>query len=226
MTPHLRLAADPSGPPAQAGPIRVLLADDRDTFRHSLRLVLAGEEGVEVVGEAGDIATVVRDVRKHLPNVVVLDLQLPDGSSLDAIRSLREHSPDTELVVLTMQASPAFARQVLDAGAAAFVLKEHADSDLPLAVRAAARGTEFVSPGVEPRLRAMRRAGGDDGLTPREVEVLQLTALGHTGAEISALLSVSRRTVEAHRARIYGKLGLTTRAELVRYALGRKLISV
>jgi two-component system, NarL family, response regulator NreC len=227
MPGHLRLASDSGqdGAQADSATIRVLLADDRDAVRHTLRLVLDGEDGVEVVAEAGDIDSVIRHLGHHLPTVVVLDLQMPSGSSVETIRTLRERSPTTELVVMTMQASPAFARQVLDAGAAAFVLKEHADVDLPVAVRAAARGEEFVSPRVEPRLRALRRAVGGDGLTQREVEVLQLTALGHTGGEIAVLLKVSRRTVEAHRARIYAKVGLSSRAELVRYALGRKLIS-
>jgi two-component system, NarL family, response regulator NreC len=201
-----------------------VLADDRSAVRRSLRMLLDGEDDVRVVAEAGDIATVQLAVQGETPQVLVLDLQMPNGSSIEMIRSMREQAPSTEVVVLTMEASPVFAQQALDAGAIGFVLKEHADLDLSEAVRCAATGEEYVSPQVAAGLEALRSAKGNDGLSPREIEVLRLTALGYTGAEIAAKLHLSRRTVESHRATIHRKLGLVSRAELVRYALARQLI--
>src|SRR5665213_1093892 len=125
---------------------------------------------------------------------------------------------------MTMQDSPAFAQRAFAAGAIGFVVKELADEELPQAVRAAARGEEYVSPRMAARLDALHQALTEDKLTAREVEVLRLIALGYTSVEIARKLHLSPRTVETHRARIHGKLGLTTRAELVRYALGRGLL--
>ncbi len=228
MMPHLHLAPPPAGaapsPRPEPPPIRVVLADDHAVVRRSLRLLLDGEEGVEVVAEAGDLSAVARHVHSHLPHVLVLDLQMPNGSSIELLRRLRAQAPDTEVVVLTMQQNPAFAQQAIDAGAVGFVLKEQADVELPAAVRRAARGEEYISPRVAAALDALRRAIGDDGLSPRDTEVLRLIALGHTSAEIARMLHLSRRTVETRRARIHQKLGLRTRAELVGYALERHLI--
>jgi two-component system, NarL family, response regulator NreC len=177
-----------------------------------------------VIAEAGDISAVLRHVPVHLPHVLVIDLRLPNGSSIDAIRRLRDQVPGTEVVVLTMEESPAFAQQALDAGAVGFVLKDKADTELPTAIRRAAGGEEYISPRVAAGLEALRKGVSGDGLSPRETEILRLIALGHTSAEIAGKLSLSRRTVETHRARIHRKLGLATRAQLVSYALGRQLI--
>lgn len=221
-THHLRLAA---GAPRGQHAVRVVIADDRSMVRRSLRLLLEGEDGIGVVAETGDIASVLHHVHGHEPHVLVLDLQMPNGSSIEMIRRLRAQAPRTEIVVLTMEASPVFARRALEAGARGYVLKEHAAHDVVEAVRAAARAHEFVSPRVAAGLAALRRASADDGLTPREVEVLRLTALGYTGEEIARRLHLSRRTIESHRATIHRKLGLAGRAELVSYALARRLIS-
>jgi two-component system response regulator NreC len=147
---HLRLArdeADSAWKQQTARPIRVVLADDHAMMRRSLRLLLEGEADLEVIAEAGDLETVMRHVREHRPRVLALDLGMPNGSSIDAIRRLRQEVPGMEIVVLTMEESPVFARQALDAGAIGFVLKEMADEDLPEAVRRAARGLHYVSPG-------------------------------------------------------------------------------
>jgi|ERR1035441_1882118 two-component system response regulator NreC len=227
MSHHLRLApALPEtdlGPSVQS-PIRVVLAEDHALMRRSLRALLESEEDVDVVGEAGALASAVHRVQSEKPNVLVLDLRMPDGSSVATIGKLREQAPDTQVVVLSMNDSPVFGQQALASGAVGFVLKEHADSELPQAVRAAALGAEYISPRVAPRLEALRRSLADDDLTSREVEVLRLIALGHTSVEIAAKLHISPRTVESHRARIHNKLGLATRAELVRNALGRGLL--
>ena len=214
-----------SGPsPKQS--IRVVLADDHALMRRGLRLLLDSEEGVDVIAEACDLKAVMRHVHGHLPHVLVLDLSMPNGSSIEAIRGLREDVPGTEIVVLTMEDSPAFAEQALSAGAIGFVLKDFAETELAQAVRSAARGERYLSPRVTARLEAMRRAVGDDELTPRETEVLRLIALGNTIAEVARKLHLSRRNVESHRSRMHRKLGMSTRAELVSYALGRGLLAV
>lgn len=227
MAPHLHLATAPLdqvGSVRPEMPIQVIIADDHAGVRRSLRLLLAHEEDVRVIAEAADLSTVARKVQHHVPHVLVLDLQMPNGSSIETIRTLRERIPETEIVVLTMDISPAFAQAALSAGAAGFVLKDRSDSELPQAIRAAASGDEFVSPQVEPGLEALRRATSGDGLSPREVEILRLIALGHTSAEIAHRLHLSRRTVETHRAHIHQKLAMRTRAELVQYALRRGLL--
>lgn len=224
---HLYLAAGAPGAgrlARPAFPIRVVLADDHAVVRRNLRLLLDGEEDVEVVAEAADLSTVARHVHGHVPHVLVLDLQMPNGSSIETIRWLRDQVPETEIVVLTMEESPLFAQRALDVGAVGFVLKDRADSELPAAVRKAAAGVEYISPRVAAGLDALRHSVSGDGLSPRETEILRLIALGYTSAEIAAKLHLSRRTVETHRARIHRKLGMGTRAELVRHALGRHLI--
>jgi two-component system response regulator NreC len=227
MQAHSHLAVVGSGGEPSAGaslPIRVVLADAHAVMRRSLRRLLDGQQDFEVVAEAADLPTVVSHVHGHLPDVLVLDRQMTNGSSLDVIRNLRAKVPETEIVVLTMEASALFAERAIEADAVGFVLKDRADIELPAAVRTAARGGEFVSPEVVAGLDALRRAVSGDGLSPRETEVLRLIAFGHTNAEIAAKLHLSRRTVETHRAHIQRKLGLATRAELVRYALRRRLI--
>ncbi len=221
MVAHLHLAEPPTQVPV---PIRVVLADDHTLMRRSLRLLLDGEDDVEVVAEAFDLATVVSHVGRHRPNVLVADLRLPTGSSIDVIRKLRAQAPNTEVVVLTMDESPLFAQHAMDAGAIGYVLKDRADSELVTAIRCAANGAEYVSARVATGLDALRKAVDRDSLTPREIEVVRLVALGLTSAEIAVKLRLSRRTVETHRARIFDKLGLSTRAELVRFALRRRLI--
>ncbi len=215
----LRLA-----PAAVGSEIRLVLADDHHLVRRNLRLLLEGEDGIAVVGEAGDLSTAIRHVRGHAPHVLLLDLRMPGGSSIEAIRRLRAEAPETEIVVVTMEDNPVFARQALDAGAVGYVLKDHADGELSQAVRLAAGGDEYVSPRVAARLDAVRRAVEVDGLSPRETEVLRLIALGFTSGEIAEDLHLSSRTVETHRRRIHHKLGLGKRSELVRYAMKRNLI--
>ncbi len=227
MPGHLQLASAEPGAgrlPRPAFPIQVLLADDHAVVRRTLRLLLDGEDGVEVIAEAADLSTVARHVHGHAPHVLVLDLQMPNGSSVETIGRLRDKVPETEIVVLTMEASPLFAQQALDAGAVGFVLKDRADSELAAAVRQAAVGGEYVSPLVAAGLDALRLEARGNGLSPRETEILRQIALGHTSAEIAAKLHLSRRTVETHRTRIHRKLGMRTRAELVRHALARHLI--
>jgi len=226
MPAHLHLAhpVGTEGQSERATPITVVLADDHAVARRSLRRLLDTAVGVNVIAEASDISTAAQQVHTQLPRVLVLDRRLPNGSCLESIVRLRAEVPRTEVVVLTMEESPLFAQQALDAGAIGFVLKDRADSELLDAIQCAARGEEYVSARVAAGLEVLRRAVDADGLSPREVEVLRLIALGHTSVEIAAKLQLSRRTVETHRARILHKLGLRTRADLVQFALRRRLI--
>ncbi len=207
--------------------ITLVLADDHAVVRSGLRIVLESDGRFAVLGEAGDLRGTVETVLRTRPQVLVLDLNLGGESGLDAIRELRATAPDTQIVVLTMHREPAFARAALQAGALGYVLKDAADRELIEALLLAAR----TQPHVAPQLR--RALSGDapdhspappDHLSPRELEVLSMIALGHTNPEIAAALSLSVRTVESHRAHVQQKLGITSRAELVEYARQRGLV--
>jgi len=206
--------------------VTIVIADDHQVVRAGLRLLLEAEEGFQVVGEAGDIATTERRVSAHRPRVLILDLNMPGEPSLPAIPRLREGAPDTQIVVLTMQNDPAFAREALRAGALGYVLKEAADTELVQAVRMAAEGRTYLNPELGARLAAEPPAppGPPDDLSSRELEVLRLIALGHTNGEIAQSLFLSVRTVESHRAHIQQKTGRTTRADLVAYAREHDLL--
>ena len=203
-----------------------MLADDHAVVRSGLRLLLDTEAGMRVLAEAGTVDDALRMTRAHRPDVLVLDLNMPGGpgtSSLDAMPDLVRDSPSTAVVVLTMQADPEFARRALSSGAAAYVLKESADTELIEAVRLAAVGESYLNPRLGAQLAAAPATPPDD-LSPRELEILRLIALGHTNGDIAEQLYLSVRTVESHRAHIQQKLRLTTRAELVRHALDRGLL--
>ena len=208
------------------GSITIILADDHQVVRAGLRMLLQAEEGFEVVAEAGDVPTTERRVAAYHPRVLILDLNMPGESSLSAIPRLRQSAPDTQIVVLTMQNDPAFARDALRGGAIGYVLKEAADSELVQAVRLAAEGRTYLNPELGARLAAAPEVanGPPDDLSAREIEVLRLIALGYTNTEIAAHLYLSVRTVESHRAHIQQKTGRTTRAALVAYAHEHELV--
>jgi two-component system response regulator NreC len=230
MSPSTMSSSDSSPPPVQeidgAAAISVVLADDHQVVRSGLRVLLESDGRFDVIGEAGDVAGTLRAVRQARPQVLVLDLNMGGESSLEAIPELRADVPETQIVVLTMQENPAFAQAALRAGAVGYVLKDAADSELMSAVVLAAEGRTYLNPELGARLAA-QPAESDarpDNLSPREVEVLKLIALGHTNGEIASSLFLSVRTVESHRAHIQQKVGLTTRAELVSYARERGLL--
>lgn len=208
-----------------ADPLTVVLADDHAVVRSGLKLLLA-QSGMEVVAEAGDVAAALRYVLGHKPDVLVLDLNMPGEPSLPAIPRFLEASPETHIVVLTMQEDPQFAREALSGGATAYVLKEAAEEELVQAIHAAREGRTYVNPSLGARLATAPAtpSGPPGGLSEREVDILKLIALGHTNTEIAGQLYLSVRTVETHRAHIQQKLGRTTRAELVRYALDHGLV--
>lgn len=211
---------------AGQGISRIVLADDHQVVRNGLRMLLEAEEDFEVVAEAGDLDSTRRYVLGHRPQVLVLDLNMREGSSLALIPELREQSPKTSVVVLTMQDDPAFAGEAMRAGARGYVLKQSAGTELVDAVRAAARGETHVNPGLRAQVAAAKHKppGPPDGLTEREVEILRMIALGHTNSEIAEQLFISLRTVESHRAHIQRKIGRSSRAELVRHALDLGLV--
>jgi two-component system, NarL family, response regulator NreC len=205
--------------------ITVVIADDHAVVRKGLRLLIDAEPGLRVVAEAGDVPDAVRLTKAHRPRVLVLDLNMPGGSSLE---SIPEVTATSAVVVLTMQDDPSFARQALQAGANGFVLKEAADDELLQAIRLAADGDTYLNPRLGAKLAAQppKPEGPPDDLTEREVEVLRLIALGHTSSEIGAQLYLSTRTVETHRAHIQQKLRRSSRADLVRYALEHDLVKL
>jgi two-component system response regulator NreC len=211
------------GAPEQT--IRIVLADDHEVVRTGLRMLLDSQPDFEVVAEASDTDSARRYVRGHHPKVLVLDLNMPGGSSLEAIPAMREEFPDTQIVVLTMQKEPAFAREALSAGALGYVLKEAAHAELVEAVRRAAIGESYLNPRLGARMASEPPPGPPDDLSPREVDVLRLIALGNTNTEIGEQLYLSVRTVETHRSHIQQKLRLQSRADLVAYAIDRGLIS-
>ncbi len=221
-------AATPSEEPGAATPRKIVLADDHAVVRRGLRMLLDAEPDFEVVAEAGTMDDAARYVRAHRPAVLVLDLNMPGPSSLEAIPELRETVPQTQIVVLTMQNDPAFAREALRSGAVGYVLKESADGELVDAVRMATEGRTYLNPELGAKVAAApcEPAGPPDDLTEREVEVLRLIALGHTNAEVGEQLYLSVRTVESHRAHIQQKIRRSSRAELVRYAIEHGLVEL
>jgi two-component system, NarL family, response regulator NreC len=202
----------------------IVLADDHPLVRRGLRMLLE-EAGFKITAEAGDTSAAVRKVSAYKPDVLILDLSMPDGSSLQAIPTVVEKSPGTAIVVLTMHHETAYARVALRTGASGFVVKEAADSELLEAVREALSGHEYLSTRLGATIAAESEPARLDGLSDREVEVLRLLALGYTNKEIARQLCLAGRTIESHRARIQRKIGRFSRAELVAYALERDLIT-
>ena len=204
---------------------KVVLADDHPVVRDGLRAMLEAEDDLDVVAEAGDVETTRRKVKALRPAVLVLDINMPDGSGLEALSGLLEDSPTTAIVVLTMQNEPAYAREAMRSGALGYVLKQSAGKELVDAVRSVAGGETYINPQLGAKLAAEPALEpAPDDLSEREVEVLRLIALGHTNSEIAGTLYLSVRTVETHRAHIQRKLDLASRSEMVRYALDRGLL--
>jgi two-component system response regulator NreC len=204
--------------------IGVVLVDDHAVVRAALRALLEGQEGIAVAGEAGSLAAARQVLGARSVQVLVLDVNLPDGLGSGAVAGLREEFPEIQIVLLTMERDLTLAREALDAGALGYLFKDAAHLELVEAVRAAAAGRRCVSAAVEAVLA--KGGKGDDraALSPRETEVLRLMALGHTNREIGERLDLSVRTVETHRAHIQQKLGLASRPELTRYALANRLL--
>ena len=208
--------------------IRVLIVDDHAVVRSGLRMLLAAEDDIEPVGEAGSAKEAIFQARSLEPDVILMDVVMPDGSGIDAVPQLLHEHPDVKVLVLSMQDDPQYVRQAFSSGASGYVLKEAADAEVVGAIREVARGGRYVHPALGARLVSAdadeRRRAEEDPLSDREREVLRLLALGHTNQEIAKMLYISVRTAETHRAHIMQKLGLQTRAELVRHALDEGLL--
>jgi DNA-binding NarL/FixJ family response regulator len=209
--------------------IRVLIVDDHAVVRSGLRHVLDAEDGIEVVGEAGDAQHAVFETRAKKPDVVLMDVVMPGKSGIETIPDVLKDAPEAKVLMLSMQDDPRYVREAFAAGAAGYILKEAADTDVVAAVREVAAGGHYVHPSLGARMVAAdaeeRKRAEADPLSDRERDVLRLLALGHTNQEISGQLYISVRTAETHRAHIMQKLRLTTRAQLVRYALAQGLLN-
>jgi DNA-binding NarL/FixJ family response regulator len=210
---------------------RILLADDHALVRRGVRLILDAEPDLEVVAEAGDGAEAVGLAREHRPDLAILDISMPRMTGLQAARELRRRVPETRLLMLSMHDNEQYFFESLKAGASGYVLKSAADEDLVTACRAAIRGESFLYPGVTSTLvrdflQRMRRGERvpTSVLTAREEEVVKLIAEGSSSKEIAALLTISLKTVERHRANVLAKLGLRDRVELTRYAIRSGLV--
>jgi two-component system response regulator NreC len=208
--------------------IRVLVVDDHAVVRSGLRHVLDTEDGIEVVAEAGDAQHAVFEAREQQPDVILMDVVMPGRSGIEVIPEVLKEAPDAKVLMLSMQDDPHYVREAFAAGAAGYILKEAADTDLVTAVREVASGGSYVHPTLGARMvsaaAAERKRADADPLSDRERAVLRLLALGHTNQEIAGMLYISVRTAETHRAHIMQKLRLQSRAELVRYALAQGLL--
>lgn len=204
-------------------PISVVICDDHTLVRSALRDVVEAEPDIRVLGEAASAAEALRLVRQERPDVLLLDVTMPDQSGIEALPELVGSAPETRILMLSMHDDPAYVRRALSSGAHGYLLKDAAHTELIHAVHDVSEGHEYLQPTLGARMGATAAGAtterAEDGLSDREHKVLRLLALGHINREIAALLGVSVRTVEGERTRILKRLGLKTRAEIVRYVL-------
>jgi len=208
--------------------IRVVVVDDHAVVRSGLRHILDSAEGIEVVGEAGDAQNAIFETRAQKPDLILMDIVMPGKSGIETIPDLLKDAPDAKVLILSMEDDPHYVHEAFAAGAAGYILKEAADTDLVTAVREIAAGGSYVHPTLGARMVSAeaeeRKRADADPLSDRERDVLRMLALGHTNQEVAVTLYISVRTAETHRAHIMQKLRLQTRAQLVRYALAQGLL--
>jgi DNA-binding NarL/FixJ family response regulator len=208
--------------------IKVLIADDHGIVRSGLRMLLERQADIDVVGEAEDGVTALELAQSEQPDVAVLDVSMPRMTGLQAAREIGAYSTGTRVLLLSMHDDERYFLEGLEAGAAGYVLKRAADTDLIDAVRTVAGGRTFLSGSAQRALMREWQEGGRaepaDPLTPRELEVVKLIAEAYTNKQIAETLSLSEKTVESHRANVLSKLGMRDRVELVRYAIRRGLV--
>ena len=207
-------------------PLRVLLADDHVTVRHGLKLLIDGQADMKVVAEASDGATAVQRAIEVKPDVVVMDISMPGMNGLVATRTLKEQQPDMAVITLTRHGDDAYLQELLRAGVSGYVLKQSAPAELIQAIRSAAAGGQYLDSTLTARVTAgfLGREGKGTGksggaVSDRESDVLRLIAAGYSNKEIAASMSLSVKTVEAHKGNAMRKLGLTSRIDIVKYAV-------
>jgi DNA-binding NarL/FixJ family response regulator len=208
--------------------IRVLIADDHGIVRSGLRMLIERQNDMRVVAEADDGVAALESTQAERPDVAVLDVSMPRMTGLQAAREIRSHVPDTRVLLLSMHDDERYFLEGLEAGAAGYVLKRAADTDLIGAVRTVAGGRTFLSDEAQRTLMDAWLEGGraepEDPLTPRELEVVKLIAEAFTNRQIAETLKLSEKTIESHRANVFAKLGMRDRVEIVRYAIRRGLV--
>jgi DNA-binding NarL/FixJ family response regulator len=206
--------------------MRVLIADDHGIVRSGIRLLLERQADIEVIGEAADGAEAREMAIRERPDLAILDVKMPKLTGLQATREIKSQAPEVSVLILSMHDDERYLFEALKAGASGYVLKAQADTDLLAAIRAVARGEPFLTPEAQRTLirDVLERGSSGEELTPREEEIVKLVAEAHTTKEIAAILHLSEKTVENHRANAMRKLGMRDRVELVRYAIRRGLI--
>jgi DNA-binding NarL/FixJ family response regulator len=212
--------------------LRLVLADDHPVVRKGLRALLEAEPDLRIAGEAADGLEAVKLVEQERPEVLIVDWMMPGLGGLEVIRQVRNRSPQTRCIVLSMHANEAYVLEALKNGASGYVLKEESHAAMVEAVRAVSAGRRYLSPPLSEKIIERFLSGGEaaaedsyEKLTDREREVLHLAAEGRTNSEIADRLFVSPRTVETHRAHLMQKLGLKNQTELIRFALKRGILS-
>jgi DNA-binding NarL/FixJ family response regulator len=209
--------------------LHILIADDHGIVRSGIRMLIDRQQGMHVVAEAEDGIQAVELAQATKPDVAILDVSMPRMTGLQAAREIRARTPSTSVLLLSMHDDERYFFDAVDVGAAGYVLKRSADTDLIDAIQAVGRGEQFVSPVTERAVIKEWLAGDredrlQDPLTPRELDVVKLIAEAHTNKQIAQALHVSEKTVESHRANVLSKLGMRDRVELVRYAIRRGLV--
>ncbi len=213
--------------------IRILIADDHDIVRTGLRSLLERQDDIEIVGEAADGRQVVRMAEELNPSIIVMDIAMPQLNGIDAAGQILRHDPEIKIMILSMYADEEFLVRALTAGVKGYLLKDSVQADLLRAVRAVATGRSFFSPAIaqtlaEDYIRQLQHKGLEDSfdlLTEREREILQLLAEGKSNKEVAAVLNVSPYTVETHRTHLMQKLNLHNTAEIVLYAVRKKIVA-
>jgi len=215
-----------------SGPIRVLLADDHTILRAGLKMMLSVQPDIEIVGEASDGRQAIAEAQRLQPDVILMDITMPELNGIEATRQVKKLLPETRVLVLTMHENEEYLFQVLRAGASGYILKEAADTELISAIRSVYVGRFYLSPPAQAmmvgdymqRVRAGEEHDSYSGLTEREREILKLVAEGYTNNQIGERLFISPKTVDTHRTHVMDKLNLHSRAELVKYAMRRGLL--
>jgi len=210
--------------------IKVLIADDHAVVRAGLRALIKSEPSLELIGEASGGHETIELVNKHKPDILVLDISMPDLDGIAVTKSITSELPDVRILILTLHEDKALLREALKLGASGYILKRAAETELITAIQVVMRGDMYVDPSLVHTLVEIPEKSDNliphtrESLTPRELEVLRLIALGYTNRQIGEELSISVRTAEGHRANLSDKLGISSRVELVRYALELGLI--